>query len=95
MVLKARFSDNEHGVPHYMKLTGRPLSLMVSVISTCGFLLFGYDQGVMAGLISATDFNNQFPQTRANSVWQAFVTAIYEVYATSSYLRLVEASADL
>ncbi|KAK5134871.1 hypothetical protein LTR08_005961 [Meristemomyces frigidus] len=33
----------------------------------------------MAGLISATDFNNQFPQTRNNSVWQAFVTAIYEV----------------
>ena len=52
-----------------MKLTGRPLSLMISVVSTCGFLLFGYDQGVMAGLISATDFNNQFPQTRDNSVW--------------------------
>ncbi|KAK5119974.1 hypothetical protein LTR85_007050 [Meristemomyces frigidus] len=79
MVLKARFSDNEHGVPHYMKLTGRPLSLMVSVIATCGFLLFGYDQGVMSGIISADPFNDYFPQTKNNSTWQAFVTAIYEV----------------
>lgn len=79
MVLKARFSDNEHGVPHYMTLTGRPLSLMVSVIATSGFLLFGYDQGVMSGIISAPAFNKQFPQTDNNSTWQAFVTAIYEV----------------
>lgn len=42
MVLKARYSVKDGGVPHYMKLTGRPLSLMVSVIATCGFLLFGY-----------------------------------------------------
>jgi hypothetical protein len=41
MVLKARFADNEHGVPHYMKMTGRRLGLMVSVVATSGFLLFG------------------------------------------------------
>lgn len=45
MVLRARYSDNEHGVPHFMGLTGRPLELAVSTVATCGFLLFGYDQG--------------------------------------------------
>ncbi|EMC97586.1 hypothetical protein BAUCODRAFT_23853 [Baudoinia panamericana UAMH 10762] len=79
MVLKARYSDNEHGVPHFAGLTGAKLSILVSVIATSGFLLFGYDQGVMSGIITGEDFNNYFPQTKNNSTWQAFVTAIYEV----------------
>lgn len=33
--------------PTFMGLTGRPLSLMVSTVATTGFVLFGYDQGVM------------------------------------------------
>ena len=35
-----------------MGLTGRPLSLMVSTIATTGFVLFGYDQGVMVRLFA-------------------------------------------
>ena len=58
---------------------GRPLGLLISTISTTGFLLFGYDQGVMSGIISAAPFNAYFPQTLNNSVYQGFVTAIYEV----------------
>ncbi|TKA31101.1 hypothetical protein B0A50_02070 [Salinomyces thailandicus] len=79
MVLTAKHKDNAEGVPHYMGLAGRQLSLMLSTVATCGFLLFGYDQGVMSGIISAEDFNTYFPQTKDNSTWQAFVTAIYEV----------------
>lgn len=79
MVLAAISKDSEHGVPHYMGLTGRKLSLAVSVIATTGFLLFGYDQGVMSGIISAPDFNAAIPETKNNSTWQGFVTAIYEV----------------
>lgn len=30
--------------PHFMGLTGRPLSLAVSIVATTGFLLFGYDR---------------------------------------------------
>lgn len=71
--------DDQEGVPHYMGLTGQRLSLAVSVVATTGFLLFGYDQGVMSGIISAGPFNNYFPQTKDNDTWQAFVTAIYEV----------------
>ncbi|KAI7331306.1 general substrate transporter [Hortaea werneckii] len=79
MVLSAKHKDDAQGVPHYMGMKGKNLSIMLSTVATCGFLLFGYDQGVMSGIISATDFNNYFPQTKGDSTWQAFVTAIYEV----------------
>lgn len=62
-----------------MGLSGRPLSLAVSIVATTGFLLFGYDQGVMAGLITAPAFNNVFEATRDNSTMQGTVTAIYEI----------------
>ncbi|KAK5107090.1 hypothetical protein LTR62_001874 [Meristemomyces frigidus] len=79
MVLKARYSINPQDVPRYSGLTGRKLNIAVSVIATSGFLLFGYDQGVMSGIITGEDFNNYFPQTKGNATWQAFVTAIYEI----------------
>ncbi|PQE13087.1 Hexose carrier protein [Rutstroemia sp. NJR-2017a BBW] len=63
----------------YAGLCGRNLGLMVSTIATTGFLLFGYDQGVMSGIISADPFNNYFPETKNDSVYQGFVTAIYEI----------------
>ncbi|KAI9929749.1 hypothetical protein MW887_001225 [Aspergillus wentii] len=44
-----------------------------------GFLLFGYDQGVMSGIISDPAFNDMFTATRGDSVMQATVTAVYEV----------------
>jgi MFS family permease len=78
MVLKARYSE-KGGVPHYAGITGKPLATLVSVIATSGFLLFGYDQGVMSGIITGVDFNNFFPQTKDDATWQAFVTAIYEI----------------
>lgn len=33
----------------------------------------------MSGIISADSFNNYFPSTKNNSVYQGFVTAIYEI----------------
>ncbi|CAG8955896.1 hypothetical protein HYFRA_00008748 [Hymenoscyphus fraxineus] len=60
-------------------LKGRPLGLLISTIATTGFLLFGYDQGVMSGIISAEPFMEYFPETRDNPVYQGFVTAIYEI----------------
>ncbi len=62
-----------------MGLTGRPLSLAVSTIATTGFVLFGYDQGVMSGIITAPAFNDIFTATKDNSTMQGFVTAIYEI----------------
>ncbi|KAF2639059.1 general substrate transporter [Massarina eburnea CBS 473.64] len=65
--------------PSFAGLRGKKLSLLVSVVSTTGFLLFGYDQGVMSGIISADPFMDYFPETHNNSTWQGFVTAIYEI----------------
>jgi MFS family permease len=33
----------------------------------------------MSGIIAADPFNNYFPNTKDNSVYQGFVTAIYEI----------------
>ncbi|TRM55231.1 hypothetical protein BD626DRAFT_579016 [Schizophyllum amplum] len=74
------------GVPHYMGLSGDRLIMMITAIATCGFLLFGYDQGVMSGIVSAPQFYRIFPDLNPDtagknqaSVMQAFYTAIYEV----------------
>ncbi|KAI9741812.1 MAG: hypothetical protein M1834_000198 [Cirrosporium novae-zelandiae] len=65
--------------PKFGGLSGRPLSLAVSTVATTGFLLFGYDQGVMSGIITDKDFNNVFTATKNNSTMQGTVTAIYEI----------------
>ncbi|TLS26656.1 hypothetical protein PpBr36_04035 [Pyricularia pennisetigena] len=65
--------------PKFMGMSGRPLATAVSTVATTGFLLFGYDQGVMSGIISAPAFNKFFPETDHNPTMQGFVTAIYEI----------------
>ncbi|KAI1646861.1 general substrate transporter [Daldinia loculata] len=65
--------------PTYMGLQGRSLSIMVSTVATTGFLLFGYDQGVMSGIIGSTHFSNVFTEVKGNPTMQGLVTAIYEI----------------
>ncbi|PLB42219.1 putative MFS monosaccharide transporter [Aspergillus candidus] len=65
--------------PTFAGMSGRPLSLSISTVATMGFLLFGYDQGVMSGIISDPSFNNMFIATKGDNVMQATVTAVYEV----------------
>ncbi|KAH6619370.1 general substrate transporter [Chaetomium sp. MPI-SDFR-AT-0129] len=65
--------------PKFMGLSGRPLSLTISTVATTGFLLFGYDQGVMSGIITAPAFNDIFTATKDNPTMQGLVTAIYEI----------------
>ncbi|KAJ5244760.1 hypothetical protein N7489_004856 [Penicillium chrysogenum] len=66
-------------IPKYAGLSGRPLGLLLSTVATMGFLLFGYDQGVMSGIISDPAFNNMFVATKGDNTMQATVTAVYEV----------------
>ncbi|GAA6061804.1 hypothetical protein JCM10212_004860 [Sporobolomyces blumeae] len=77
---------NADGVPTYMGCSGNTLIMMITATSTIGFLLFGYDQGVMSGLITGPEFVQTFPACDAKvqgkeraALLQATYTAIYEV----------------
>ncbi|WVQ70810.1 hypothetical protein IAR50_000332 [Cryptococcus sp. DSM 104548] len=70
----------------YGGLHGDKLMYCIVAIATCGFSLFGYDQGLMSGIIASDQFNTEFPATyqatpddvHAGTV-QGSVTACYEV----------------
>ncbi|GAA5989812.1 hypothetical protein JCM11641_003375 [Rhodosporidiobolus odoratus] len=77
---------NDAGVPSYFGLTGTKLINAITATSTVGFLLFGYDQGVMAGIITGREFVQTFPACDAAvqgaeraSLLQATYTSIYEL----------------
>ncbi|OAA56083.1 sugar transporter STL1 [Cordyceps fumosorosea ARSEF 2679] len=46
----------------YMGMSGSNLNWAISTIAGCDFLLFGYDQGVMGGILTLPIFLDQFPQ---------------------------------
>lgn len=52
---------------------------MITVIATTGFSLFGYDQGLMSGIISAPQFNREFPATKNDATVQGAVVSCYEL----------------
>ncbi|KAH6613005.1 general substrate transporter [Boeremia exigua] len=66
-------------------LTGRPLNWAITATAGSGFLLFGYDQGVMSGLLTGTAFTQTFPEIDTanggggSSSLQGTVVAIYEI----------------
>lgn len=70
-----------------MGLTGRKLRVAVTAIAVTGFSLFGYDQGLMSGIITGEEFNKEFPPTGAvngvtsehTTVVQGAVTSCYEL----------------
>ncbi|BGP25437.1 hypothetical protein JCM10295v2_004362 [Rhodotorula toruloides] len=62
-------------------LQGRPLLAALTVCCAIGFLLFGYDQGVMGGLIGGHDFLQTFPALANNSTLLGATVAIYEIGA--------------
>ncbi|KAI2642513.1 general substrate transporter [Xylaria nigripes] len=65
--------------PSYMGLSGQNLSMAVTAVCTSGFLLFGYDQGVMSGILTSPAFADVFEETRNNSTIQGLVTAVYDL----------------
>ncbi|BGP57322.1 sugar transporter-like protein [Rhodotorula sphaerocarpa] len=73
-------------VPTYVGHNGNKLGHIITVAAAMGFCLFGYDQGVMSGIISAPQFFRTFPGldpansgSQQASVLQALYVAIYEV----------------
>ncbi|KAJ5826736.1 hypothetical protein N7447_003499 [Penicillium robsamsonii] len=75
----------------YFGLTGTKLHSAVAMVAGIGFVLFGYDQGVMGGLLTLDTFVETFPemdtvgksltaaQKSYNSSVQGVVIAIYEI----------------
>jgi len=70
--------DNDSGVPTYWGQSGRALQMLITAVAVTDFLLFGYDQGVMSGIISAPAFTAAFPQV-LDSNYEGFVVSIYAV----------------
>ncbi|SCU83135.1 LAME_0C04104g1_1 [Lachancea meyersii CBS 8951] len=69
-----------------MGLRGRNLRLAITITAVTGFSLFGYDQGLMSGLITGKQFNDEFPATKSLSsddrkatLVQGAVTSCYEL----------------
>ena len=71
--------DNANGIPSYWGATGKKLGRLITILATTDFLLFGYDQGVMSGIISADAFTSDFPEVKGDANWEGFVVAIYAV----------------
>ncbi|KZT59577.1 general substrate transporter [Calocera cornea HHB12733] len=64
-----------------LPIRGTPL--LIAYLSACGlaFLLFGYDQGVMGGLVNSPYFLEVFPSLASNPTLLGTTVAIYEVGA--------------
>ena len=78
-MIRTGAKDNAAGVPTYWGTSGKKLQRMITAVATTDFLLFGYDQGVMAGIISAPAFVHDFPEVDGDRTYEGFVTAIYAV----------------
>jgi sugar porter (SP) family MFS transporter len=68
----------------FLGLRGSRLNLAVSVIAGVGFLLFGYDQGVMGSLLTLPSFRATFElidtvKNPQNLTLQGAVIALYEI----------------
>lgn len=59
-----------------MALEGRALVLTVSLLTSLGFMLIGYDNGLMGGLVGAPAFNSTFDSPDADMI--GTIVAIYE-----------------
>jgi len=58
--------NNQGGLVKYAGLNGNALLYAIVATATTGFSLFGYDQGLMSGIISAPQFNREFPAVSLN-----------------------------
>ncbi|KKP04641.1 hypothetical protein THAR02_03254 [Trichoderma harzianum] len=60
----------------YLNLRGKKLLAGITISSGLGFILFGYDNGVIGGLLTAPDFESTF---NLDSTLQGVVTSLFEL----------------
>ncbi|EIM87185.1 general substrate transporter [Stereum hirsutum FP-91666 SS1] len=75
-----------HRKNQFFGLTGDNLIRAITMTATISYTLFGYDQGLMSGIITSDQFNTDFPQTKStgstdvhHGTVQGTVVSIYEV----------------
>ncbi|KAJ5326113.1 hypothetical protein MYU51_010687 [Penicillium brevicompactum] len=66
-------------VPTFAGMSGKLLSRSVTTTATMGFLLFGYDQGVMSSIVDAKAFTDVLTELDGDPTMQGTVTALYEI----------------
>lgn len=81
-------------VPTFLRLKGAKLNNAITLMCGVGFLLFGYDQGVMGLLLTLSTFKKSFKQIDLvahpnHSALQGAVIGIYEVGCLVSALSTV------
>ncbi|EPQ28798.1 uncharacterized protein PFL1_03601 [Pseudozyma flocculosa PF-1] len=91
MVLKgfAPGTPETDNVPTFLGLRGIRLSWAIGFAASTGFLLFGYDQGVLGSLYTLPSWIEQFPEidtttkvanaSSSESILQGLVTGVYEL----------------
>lgn len=86
---------DDSAVYSYIGYKGPKLHFAVSFCAGVGFLLFGYDQGVMGSLLTLDNFRHTFPQIDtvkfgySRSAMQGFVVGIYEIGCMTSALSTI------
>lgn len=84
-------SDDDE-VYTFLGMTGSKLHFSVALMCGVGFILFGYDQGVMGSLLTLEPFRKTFPEIDtvtygfSRSAYQGFAIGIYEIGCMASAL---------
>ncbi|KAJ6011084.1 hypothetical protein N7451_002496 [Penicillium sp. IBT 35674x] len=66
---------------------GKALNIWISAATSMGFLLFGYDQGVMGGIIDSSSFMKQF--NNPSALEQGLITGLYDIGCLVGSLLIV------
>jgi hypothetical protein len=66
-----------------MELQGQSLILTVSVLTSLGFMLIGYDNGLMGGLVNTSAFKTTFDSPDSDMI--GVIVAIFESKSHINY----------
>ncbi|POS73305.1 hypothetical protein DHEL01_v208301 [Diaporthe helianthi] len=69
----------------FFGLRGQALNYAVGIIAGCDFLLFGYDQGVMGGILTLPVFLQQFPEIDPKAGPDSATRSTHQGIAVASY----------
>ncbi|KAI9927097.1 hypothetical protein ASPWEDRAFT_177557 [Aspergillus wentii DTO 134E9] len=69
-------SDIAYGPAGYKGLVKNPYILLQSFFASIGGLLYGYDQGVISGVLVMNNFKKTFPLIASNSTLQGWMVSI-------------------